>query len=194
MAQDTKAAKDSKPEGKSAVKKILIFSLGAIILIGGSIGATLYLTGALNTSVDHREARASEAHASKAQGSSHGSEAQGSSHGSVEGASNIPAQYVPLDPPFVVNFEDQGMLRYLQVSVAVMTRDKAVGEAVASNMPPIRNSLIMLFGSQNFASLGSTEGKEKLRNQALEEIQSILRKEIGQPGVEAVYFTNFVMQ
>jgi flagellar FliL protein len=101
---------------------------------------------------------------------------------------------LPLDPSFIVNFEDQGVLRYLQIGVTVMSRDTAVIEAVASNMPPIRNNLIMLFASQSYANLGSTEGKEKLRNQALEAIQSILLKEIGRPGIEAIYFTNFVMQ
>jgi flagellar FliL protein len=107
---------------------------------------------------------------------------------------HTPAQYLALDPPFVVNFEDQGLLRYLQVSLSVMTRDKSIIDAVTNNMPPIRDNLILLFGSQSFEILNSTEGKEKLRNQSLANIQAILREEIGTPGVEAIYFTNFVMQ
>jgi flagellar FliL protein len=86
------------------------------------------------------------------------------------------------------------MLRYLQVGVAVMTRDQAMIEQVTNNLPHIRNNLIMLFGNQDQNALNSTEGKETLRRQTLEEIQAILQKETGKPGVEDVFFTSFVMQ
>ncbi|VAX05680.1 hypothetical protein MNBD_GAMMA19-792, partial [hydrothermal vent metagenome] len=38
------------------------------------------------------------------------------------------------------------------------------------------------------------EGKETLREEALEVVQQILEEETGDPGIEAVYFTSFVMQ
>src|SRR4051812_1231649 len=34
-----------------------------------------------------------------------------------------PAIYIAFDPPFVVNFEDKGVVRFLQVTVQAMTRD-----------------------------------------------------------------------
>ena len=37
-----------------------------------------------------------------------------------------PAVYVKFDPPFVVNFEAKGMMRFLQVSIEIMTRDPAM--------------------------------------------------------------------
>jgi flagellar FliL protein len=181
MAQDTKTAdkQNTKPTAKkSVIKKILIGSLGILLTVGASVGATLFLTGSL-PKLGHQEAEVSP----------HPPDSSPSPP-----KTNTPAQYLPLDPSFIVNFEDQGVLRYLQIGVTVMSRDTAVIEAVANNMPPIRNNLIMLFASQSYANLGSTEGKEKLRNQALEAIQSILHKEIGRPGIEAIYFTNFVMQ
>jgi flagellar FliL protein len=182
MAQDAKAtAKQESKEApqKSLFKRVLIWSLGMVIMTGGSAGITLYLTGSLNRSV-HAQAGASP-HASGADER-------------LPAAKSGPPQYVPLEPPIIVNYEDQGMLRYVQFGVTVMTRDKSVVETIMNNMPPIRNNLIMLFGNQEFATLSSTAGKEQLRAQALEEIQTVLREEIGQAGVEAVYFTNFVMQ
>lgn len=86
------------------------------------------------------------------------------------------------------------MLRYLQIGLSVMSRDKAAIDAVTNNMPRIRNSLILLFGNQKMETLNSNEGKEKLRAQALELIQAVLNEEIGDPGVEAIYYTAFVMQ
>ena len=44
------------------------------------------------------------------------------------------------------------------------------------------------------AELSSREGKEELQAEALASIQGILERETGIPGVEAVYFTSFVMQ
>ena len=73
-------------------------------------------------------------------------------------------------------------------------RDRVVIDAVNNNMPQIRNNLILLFGNQKIELLNSNEGKEKLRAQALEQVQTILNQEIGEPGIEAIYYTAFVMQ
>ena len=37
----------------------------------------------------------------------------------------LPPRYINLDPPFVVNFEADSMVRFLQVTVGIMTRDPA---------------------------------------------------------------------
>jgi flagellar FliL protein len=105
-----------------------------------------------------------------------------------------PAIYVPLDPAFVVNFAGGGKARFLQVTVEVMTRRKEVEEQVKNHMPVIRNNLVLLFSSQTYDSVSTLEGKEALRNEALDVIQKILEDETGDPGIEAVYFTSFVMQ
>jgi len=105
-----------------------------------------------------------------------------------------PAIYIPLDPAFVVNFADGGKAKFLQVSVEVMTRHSEVVEHVTTHMPVIRNNLVLLFSSQTYDSVSTLEGKEALREEALGVIQKILEEETGDPGVEAVYFTSFVMQ
>ena len=166
---------ETGPEKGSMFKDILVWGLTSLILVGVSIVGTLYLTG----SMDRLGLGDAEA-AYKPKMS--------------PAPPTPPAQYLPLDPPFTVNFDDQGLLRYLQINISVMARDKAVLEAVQNHLPQIRYNLIVLFGSRDFATLSSTEGKEKLRALALKEIQAILNKEIGAPGIEAVYFTNFVMQ
>ena len=105
-----------------------------------------------------------------------------------------PAIYYPLKPPIIVNFQARGRQRFLQAEVTLMMRDEAVVLAIEAHMPLIRNSLVLLFSGQVYEDLQTAEGKDILREEALAEIQRLLEQEIGQPGVEQVLFTNFVMQ
>ncbi|MFZ1829848.1 MAG: flagellar basal body-associated FliL family protein [Candidatus Competibacteraceae bacterium] len=178
---------DAKPSEKkgSGLLKILLILFGGLILIGGSIGATLFLTGALNKKAEGGHAAESVASAAPAHGG-----ASPSPIAPLRG----PVIYHPLEPAFIVNFEDQGMLRYLQIGLTTMTRDQRIVDAINQNMPQIRNDLILLFSNQKMEVLATTIGKEKLRAQALAQIQGILAREVGVPGIEAVYFTAFVLQ
>lgn len=166
-----------KEESSRSFKKIVLLAMVGLLVIGGGAGAALYFGGFLGQPADAALAQTEDGDVT-----------------SNSVASNEPPTYLSLDPPFIVNFGDETMLRYLQVGVAVMARDQKIIQQVTNNLPHIRNNLIMLFGNQDQKALNSTEGKETLRRQTLEEIQSILQKEIGKPGVEDVYFTSFVMQ
>ena len=84
-----------------------------------------------------------------------------------------PAIYIPLDPAFVVNFAEGGQARFLQVSVEVMTRNNQVEGHIRTHMPVIRNNLVLLFSSQTYDSVSTLEGKEALREEALNVIQKI---------------------
>ena len=74
----------------------------------------------------------------------------------------LPPIYVNLDPPFVVNFEAESMVRFLQVTVSVMTRDAHTEEVLKKNDPRIRNDLLLLLGNQHYDTISTREGKEKL--------------------------------
>jgi flagellar FliL protein len=75
-----------------------------------------------------------------------------------------------------------------------MARDDDVIEAVKLHMPAIRDRVIILLSSKDEASLLDTNGKEQLREEVLAATQDVLKENNGDAGVEAVYFTNFVMQ
>lgn len=113
----------------------------------------------------------------------------------AEEAPKLPAQYVKLDPPFVVNFEAKGLMRFLQVSIEIMTRDSVTLETIRRNDPMIRNDLILLFGNQKYETISSREGKDQLRAEALKVVAKVVADEGGSPEkVEQLYFTSFVMQ
>lgn len=106
-----------------------------------------------------------------------------------------PALYIALEPPFVVNFKQETALRFLQVSMQVMTREPATQALLKENDPAIRNELLTLLGDLRYEQISTAEGKEALRQQSLEAVRKIVTAEGGQASnVEAVYFTSFVMQ
>lgn len=105
------------------------------------------------------------------------------------------ALYVALDPPFVVNFEAEQLVRFLQVTVQVMSRDPATIDLIRTNDPVVRNDLLLLLGNQDYTTISTREGKEKLRQQSLEAVRKVVVSAGGKAeAVEAVYFTSFVMQ
>ncbi|NID03952.1 flagellar basal body protein FliL [Luteibacter jiangsuensis] len=114
--------------------------------------------------------------------------------GAAEAARAKPAIYLQLDPAFVVNFQDAEALRFLQIGVNVMSHDPEAIAAAKEADPEIRNALLMLFSAQDIKSLSDVKGKQKLQAAALAEIQRVLKEKIGRPGVDAVYFTSFIMQ
>jgi flagellar FliL protein len=107
----------------------------------------------------------------------------------------LPPIYVNLDPPFVVNFEAESMVRFLQVTVSIMTRDAPTGDVLKKNDPRIRNDLLMLLGNQKYETISTREGKEELQSRSLESVRAVVASSGGEAAkVEALYFTAFVMQ
>ncbi len=105
-----------------------------------------------------------------------------------------PAQYYTLDPSLVVNFQDKRAIRFLQVGVSLMSHDPKAIDAAKAAEPRIRNTLLLLFSNQDYKTLSTTKGKLALQKEALQRVQAVLKKSIGRPGIQAVYFTSFVMQ
>lgn len=106
-----------------------------------------------------------------------------------------PLQFHPIDPAFVVNFPSSTGARFLQLEVRIGSRALETIELLKANDPVIRNDLLMLYGTQDVATLSTREGKEKLRADTLAAVRKIVKAEGGKPeSVEAVFFTSFVMQ
>ena len=183
---------------KSGGKKVLFIVLGVVLMLGVSIGGTVLVTkmllgGEHSASAEGDTAAAAESSKAEPKNKKK-SDKSDKKEKKAKGEDAGPAVYLSLEPAFVVNAVGQGSTHYLQVSMDVMARDPAVIEAVKKHMPVIRNNLIMLLSSQDQAVVGTREGKEKLRADALAEVQKVLKEQTGEPGVEAVYFTIFVMQ
>lgn len=104
------------------------------------------------------------------------------------------AEYYTLDPSIVVNFTDDRAIRFLQVGISLMSHDPKAIDAAKAAEPQIRNALLLLFSSQSFETLSSPKGKLELQKESLQKVQDVVKQSLGRPGIEAVYFTSFVMQ
>jgi len=189
---DLDVAKQEAPVKKGGMKKIII-AVAAVVLLSGIGGGAWFF---LNKSTDEDSADAVSGAKSAAAGKHGGKSDKKDAKGKKEkkDAHALPAVYLALDPAFVVNFEDQGVVRFLQITAEVGTHDPLALDAVKLHMPIIRNNLVMLFSNLNLENVTTREGKEKLRADALVEVQKVLQEQIGEPGVENIYFTSFVMQ
>ncbi len=114
-------------------------------------------------------------------------------HGGEGGEGGKPANFLAIDPPLVVNFEDGSVVRFLQISMEVEAHDQKALEGVTKNLPLIRNNLLMLMSNRDYQSLMSREGKEKLRAEALAEVNAVQKKQ-GGANVDDLLFTSFVVQ
>ncbi len=97
-----------------------------------------------------------------------------------------PAIYIPLQPQFVVNYGGNGKLRYLKTGVTIRLASPEAANSVRHHMPFIRNNLVMLFAAQTDETLESQDGREAMRQSALDEVRELLQKEDGLEPEEVV--------
>lgn len=114
--------------------------------------------------------------------------------GEEAAATAVKPIYIPLKPPFVVNYGGVGRLKYIKTELSVRVKDPTSANALRHHMPLIRNSLVLLFSSQTDSDLDTQEGKELLRQTALNEINALLEAEEGESGVIDLYFNNLIVQ
>ncbi|GGN16968.1 MULTISPECIES: flagellar basal body-associated FliL family protein [Marinomonas] len=157
-------------EGKSGSKKKLIIIVALLlVLMGGGAAAYFFLLSGPSSGGSSAEAEAAA-------------------------LANEPSIYLDLAPAFTIDFMVEGRQRYVQLNMTVKSKNASQVDAVTLHMPLIRNSLVLLFSSQSFDELQTAEGKVALKTAALDAINGILEQETGQGGIDAVLFTNFVMQ
>lgn len=102
--------------------------------------------------------------------------------------------YLPLLPAFVVNFNDGESPRYLQVGVTLMAHEQKAIDIAKDADPVIRDAMVSLLSSQDAKVIGNPVGRKKLQAAALVAVQKVVKARLGRPGIEALYFTSFVIQ
>ncbi len=180
MAEDTEAEQDTEADadaeetkGGGMMKKIIFGVVGLALVAGGIFAGPVVMN---KISGDPDAEATDESTVDKV---------------TVDG----PAIYNSLHPPLVINFKDAGgAAHFMQITMEVMARDQDVINAVREHTPVIRNSLILLYGNAEYEFVTTRPGKEKMLADGLAEIQTILTEQIGSPGIEAVYFTNLIIQ
>lgn len=199
MAAADKTAAEAPAAGSK--RGLLIPIIAAVVVSGGLAAGAVYFLTAKKAAPAATEEAAKEGGEHESGGEkdskseSHGEgKSEGKGEGKGEGGKKGAAVYFPMTPAFVVNLSDADSSRFLQIDMEVLAKNVEVTDAVKLHMPQIRNSVLMLLSQQKQHDIDTREGKEALQAKVLAEIQRILTAETGKPGVDAVYFTSFVMQ
>ena len=97
--------------------------------------------------------------------------------------------YISLTPPFVGNYGLDGSpkLKVYKADIALRVTGDEAAKVVKANDPLIRNQ-------QTSETLGNVENKEKLRQEALKQIQQVMTDETGKPQVDDLLFNNLIVQ
>jgi len=156
-------------------KKLIIIILAAVILLGGGGAAAYFL---LLSGDPAAEEQVEEV---------------------VEGTSEVDegglaAIYVAMPRPFVFNVMEGKRDRLVQIKVQLMVRGAANEVLAKKHIPLLEGTLVRIFGATPVEELRSPDGKDKLRESALEALNAATKKREGKGLIQTVLFTGFVLQ
>jgi flagellar FliL protein len=162
-----------------SMKMVIIIVAGTLVLGMGGAFALFKLMAGGHSGDDHK----AEEPVAKAAG-----------HGDAEAKpttakGNGPGAIYDVDP-FIVNLADTPDVRYLKLTVKLELESPDASAELASRVPQLRDTILVLLTSKDAASIRTPQGKFQLRDEITQRVNSLLPK----PGVRAAYFTDFVVQ
>jgi len=107
-------------------------------------------------------------------------------HGGGHGGAGAATEIADL----VVNPAGSEGMRYLCVSVSLEASSEAASSELAGRQSQVRDALIGILGARTVTELSNVETRDHLREEIRQSISGLL----SQGEVEAVYFSNFVLQ
>jgi len=154
------------------MKKWIFIGLGAVLVIGASIGGAVLVTGAFATAPVP--------------------------NGSEEEIKEMPKGedllYYNIQPEFVVNFRQRERPRVLMLEISVSTYYEKSVETLDDHTPELRNNMLLLLTEQNGQEMTTSEGKNALREIIKDSLNELIEKHMGPYEIEDVFFTRFVLQ
>jgi flagellar FliL protein len=100
--------------------------------------------------------------------------------------------YYEVKPSLVANLAGGG--KYIRTDIQLMTKDELFLQQLEQHGPAIRHTLLLLLSEQDGNAIKTSEGKDNLRQQALAEINSLMKELSGKTGPDALFFTTFFVQ
>ncbi len=166
------------------MKKIIIMVAGALALVGVSVGASLFFTGAFDKPDPLAVAAAAEAAAAMPV---------------EEERVQLPPLsddifYHNLQPEFVVNFHGKSRVKFMMIEMVIGTHDEKVLPILADHDPEIRDAVLTLLSEQDSETLKTIAGKEALRDEAIQRIDKVVGRYYRTERLKDVFITRLVMQ
>lgn len=161
-------AADPKPdvaEAAPASKKKLIIIIAAVVLLAGGGGAGWFL---MQPKDGHKKEVKHEEPA----------------HAPV---------FIALDT-FTVNLQPDPEEKFLQLEISLQVASPEQAELLKTQMPAVRNRLLMLLTSKMASEISTSEGKQLLSDEIVAEVKKPFSKGAKPQEVSGVFFTSFVIQ
>ncbi|WP_299135100.1 flagellar basal body-associated protein FliL [uncultured Vibrio sp.] len=105
-----------------------------------------------------------------------------------------PVMYVNIPQPFLFNVTGDKKDRLIQIKAQLMVRGSKNEDLARYHSPLVESTLLATFASATVEQLRSPTGRVELRDKATEDIKASLSQAVGQPVIEKVLFTDFVIQ
>lgn len=102
--------------------------------------------------------------------------------------------YTEIQPAFVVNYGGPGRLKYLKVTVTLMTNSQLAADTAEHHEPLVRNALVDMLSRQTDEAVTTVVGQEQLRQDATQVVKDLFQQEVGHPVIEDLLFQNFIYQ
>jgi flagellar FliL protein len=221
MAEEAAAAPEEQVEGepkkKGPLLKIILIVVGVLLLIGISVGGTLFATGffskkpkeAVDAQLDKLEGQG-DGHAPAGDG--HGGEKKDDGHGTKDDhgkpAADAPQKelaspegeaerwkfnYYALEKPLLSNVA--GSRKVMQVTLTIMTHyDDRVIKNVKTHELALRAGILDVMRQKTESDLLKPDFRKALAEDVKLVINSLLEKYEGFGGIEDVMFTEFIVQ
>jgi len=153
--------------------KVLIIVLGVFLLMMGTMGAGFFVLWSKMSTMAH------------AQDAGHGEKGAGKAKEEEPAIGHLRK----LDT-MIVNLADQGGKRYLRTTMELELSAPEVDAEVEKRLPQLRDSILMILPTKQYAEISTTEGKTALRDELIAKLNTYLKTGT----VKTIYFTEFVVQ
>ena len=189
---------EEEPKRKINFKKIALFGLGPIVLIGIGLGVGAFLFMPTQTPVEQVE----ELIEKKLQQAGQLPSTEGEDEAAAEpekvykdtpSTDTFVTSYYTFPDNFTTNLK--GSKAFLQVSVGVSTQyDETVIENVEMHQLALRSEVLGVVSEFTVEEVEGKTGRDQLADSIKDAINKRLEELEGFGGVEGVYFTAFVLQ
>ena len=189
---------EEAPKSKINFKKIALFGLGPIVLLGVGLGAGAFLFMPTQTPVEQVEALIEKKLKQAGQlPSEDGLNEEDLEPQKVSKETPVNETFVTSYYTFADNFTTNlsQSKQFLQISVGVSTQyDETVIENVEKHQMAMRSEVLGVIGTYSVDDIDGKVGRDKLANSIKDAINVKLEELEGFGGVEGVHFTSFVLQ
>lgn len=183
------AETESKEGEKKSSKKLIVIIAIVLLLLGGGAGGYFFFMHQPASDEHGKEAK----HGEKMAEENHAAEEEKADEHEQDPAAHAEVYY-QITEPLLVNFPPNASAKIIKISVTVLLKGEANVAVMKKHEPMVRNNLLMAISSIGADKAKTLEGKKELQTMMQNEVGKVMELMTKKNPVQAVYFTDFVMQ